>query len=173
MAVFSCDIPALSLLGRSAVAAAWYRDSYCAPLSRPQTPVVSLFVAIFGHAPLWMKLALFARNRIAALCGLAVPSTREIFDPAVRANCAVGERIGPWPIFALTDTEIVAGRDNKHLDFRLSVLKLARDDDASVVVSTMCTVHNAFGKVYLFFVVPFHRWGVQWLIANAVRAGRL
>ena len=25
----------------------------------------------------------------------------------------------------------------------------------------------------IFFIVPFHQWGVQWLIFKAVRAGRL
>jgi hypothetical protein len=44
---------------------------------------------------------------------------------------------------------------------------------ASVVVSTLCTVHNAFGKLYLFVIIPFHRWGVRRLISRAVIAGRL
>jgi len=30
-----------------------------------------------------------------------------------------------------------------------------------------------FGKIYLFFIVPFHRAGVRSLIANAVTAKRL
>ena len=48
------------------------------------------------------------------------------------------------------------------------------DGDAnSVVVSTICTVHNVFGKIYLFFIVPFHRHGVQTLMSNAVVAKRL
>jgi hypothetical protein len=34
-------------------------------------------------------------------------------------------------------------------------------------------VHNAFGKIYLFFIVPFHRNGVQSLMSNAVAAKRL
>ncbi len=41
----------------------------------------------------------------------------------VRSTYAVGDRIGPWPIFPISQKEIVAGRNNKHLDFRLSVLK--------------------------------------------------
>jgi hypothetical protein len=77
------------------------------------------------------------------------------------------------PLFALTATALVAGRDNKHLDFRLPVLKVTEGVTTSVVVSTVCTVHNLFGKVYLFFVVPFHKWGVQWLISKAISAGRL
>jgi hypothetical protein len=42
-----------------------------------------------------------------------------------------------------------------------------------VVVSTVCTVHNLFGKIYLFVIVPFHRSGVRSLMRNAVVAKRL
>lgn len=42
-----------------------------------------------------------------------------------------------------------------------------------VVVSTVCNVHNLYGKIYLFFIVPFHKWGVKQLMSRAVRAGRL
>ena len=52
-------------------------------------------------------------------------------------------------------------------------MKQVDGDPASVVVSTVCVVHNNFGKRYLFFVVPFHRWGVQRLIARAISAGRM
>jgi hypothetical protein len=57
--------------------------------------------------------------------------------------------------------------------FRLSVLKVFDDAEASVIVSTVCAVHNLSGKLYLFFVVPFQRSGVRKLMANARAAGRL
>ena len=63
------------------------------------------------------------------------------------ARYAVGEKIGPWPIFFLGAEELVAGRDNKHMDFRLSIMKVRDDSGPSVVVSTLCTVHNAFGRL--------------------------
>jgi hypothetical protein len=44
---------------------------------------------------------------------------------------------------------------------------------APIVVSTICTVHNVFGRIYLFFIVLLHRRGVQALMRNAVAAGRL
>jgi hypothetical protein len=86
---------------------------------------------------------------------------------------SVGDKIGPWPIFFIGGNEIVAGRNNRHMDFRLSVLKAADGETTSVVVSTICTVHNLFGKIYLFVIVPFHRSGVRSLMRNAVTAKRL
>jgi hypothetical protein len=78
-----------------------------------------------------------------------------------------------WTILFIVDNEIVAGRNNKHVDFRLSVLKSRDGDAAHVVVSTICTVHNVFGRIYLFFIIPFHRTGVRSLISSAVAARRL
>jgi len=116
---------------------------------------------------------LILRNALARLAGLEVPTVEEIMKPEVKASYRVGDRIGPWPVFFAGENEIIAGRDNKHMDFRLSVLKSTADGVPCVIVSTICSVHNLFGKVYLFLIVPFHRSGVQVLLSRAVRAGRL
>lgn len=173
MPVVECDIPASSVLDRPLVEAAYFRDAYRAPLLRPSASTVDIFFAVFGHHPAWMKRVLIARNRIASLCGLEAPTASEISKLDVKSHYNVGDTIGVWPIFAMTENELVAGRDNKHLDFRLSVLKEADGVRETVVVSTVCKVNNRFGKVYLFFIVPFHRWGVQQLLSRAIAAGRL
>jgi hypothetical protein len=49
----------------------------------------------------------------------------------------VGEKIGVWPIFSLSENEVIAGRNNKHMDFRLSVMKVPDGDRPRVVVSTI------------------------------------
>ncbi len=173
MTVVQCDIPSLSVLDRRLIETAHFRDSYRAPLSRTPAGVVDIFLGIFAHHPMWMKILLMVRNRIASFCGLDAPTASEIIHPAIKSSYDVGDKIGVWPIFSLTETELVAGRDNKHLDFRVSVLRVTDGETASVIVSTLCVVHNTFGKVYLFFIVPFHKWGVQQLISNAIIAGRL
>jgi Protein of unknown function (DUF2867) len=57
------------------------------------------------------------------------------------------------------------------LDFRLSMLKEVNGEAMSAVISTACTTHNAFGRIYMFFIIPFHKWGVRRLISRAVAAG--
>jgi hypothetical protein len=175
--IVECDIPQSSVIDRSVIDASYFRDSYRAPLLRPEATVVDIFMSVLGHHPLWMKLALVTRNRIAAMCGLDVPSNAEIMNPKVKSTYQVGDTIGPWPIFALEPNELVAGRNNKHLDFRLSIIKEPFKEPggqpASMVISTICTVHNLSGKIYLFFIVPFHKWGVKKLIARAIIAERL
>ncbi len=174
MPVVKGDIPDLSVLDRRWIEKAFFRDSYRVPLRCAQASVVDIFFGIFGHHPLWMKIALIVRNRVAVYCGLDAPRAAEILHPVRKSSYSVGDKIGPWPIFSLTPTELVAGHNDRHLDFRLSVLKLVVDGaNASVVISTVCTTHNVFGKLYLFFVIPFHTWGVQRLLSSAVAADRL
>jgi hypothetical protein len=172
MTIVECGVPSHSVLDRRVIDGAYFRDSYRVPLSRA-AGVVEIFLGIFAHHPLWMKIILIVRNRIASWCGLDAPTASEIINIEIKSSYTVGDSIGVWPIFALTDTELVAGHDDKHLDFRLSVLKETGDEGGSVVISTLCTVHNVFGKVYLFFIVPFHKWGIRRLISRAIAAGRL
>jgi hypothetical protein len=173
MHVTECDIPPGSVLSRDLINNAYFHDSWRVPLRRTELGTVDIFFALFGHTPLWMKLLLVVRNAAAGLAGLEAPTVAEIMQPSIRETYRVGEKIGPWPIFFISENEIVAGRNNKHLDFRLSVLKAVNGETMSVVVSTICTVHNAFGKIYLLFIVPFHRGGVKSLMSNAVAAKRL
>lgn len=173
MQIIECGVPTSSALGRDLVRSAYFHDSYRVPLARQGLSIVEIFFALFGHTPRWMKALLIVRNTVARWCGLEAPTVDEILKPAMRASYAVGNKIGPWPIFFISDEEIVAGRNNKHLDFRLSVLRTRDGDAESVVVSTVCSVHNLAGKIYLFFIAPFHRTGVRSLLANAVAAKRL
>jgi hypothetical protein len=173
MSIVACEVPTLSVLDRRLVDGAFFHDSYRAPLSRARDDVVEVFFAVFGHHPTWMKIVLVLRNRLASCFGLEVSTAAEIMRPQAKSSYQVGEKIGPWPIFHLTETELVAGRNNKHLDFRLSVLKEADGESFNAIVSTVCTTHNAFGKIYLVLIIPFHKWGVRRLMSRAVAEGRL
>ncbi len=172
--VQACGVPAGTRLDPRLLNAADYVDAYGAGLQAPGREVVELFFAVFGHRPWWMKAALATRNRVARWCGLEAPSARELFSHERRRHYAVGDHIGVWPIFTLADDELIVGRDNRHMDFRLSVFRqAARDGPERVVVTTACRVRNRFGRVYLAAIIPFHRWGLRLLIARAVRSGRL
>jgi hypothetical protein len=168
-----CAVPLSSALQPRLVASAYFCDAYRAPLSAPPASVVDIFFSIFGHHPRWIKLALLLRNRAAKWCGLSVAADADILQPRRLTSYKTGDTIGPWPIFSITDNELIAGRNNGHLDFRLSILRELEAQHPTVVVSTICVTHNLFGKAYLFIIIPFHRWGVKYIIANALRAGRL
>ena len=173
MAVVACAVPLDSALEPGAIAGAWFRDAYRAPLTRPELGIVEIYAAVFGHTPLYAKALLIARNAAAKLAGLKTPPASTILHPDIGGDYAVGDEIGPWPVFAIDANEIVAVRDNPHLDFRVSVLRRDSSEGPTVTVSTICQVHNLAGKIYLLLVIPFPRFGVRMLVRNAVAAGRL
>ena len=173
MAIVACMLPSNSALDQALREGASFTDSYRVPLVHSRASVVDIFFAIFGHHPAWLKAVLLVRHRVGAWFGLSAASTAEVLSPGRAASYRIGDKIGPWPIFHLGEGELIAGRDNKHLDFRLSVLRQGSDQTAFVIVSTVCRAHNWFGQLYLFVIAPFHRWGVQRLMARAAQAGRL
>jgi hypothetical protein len=64
------------------------------------------------------------------------------------------------PILFKNENEIVVGEDDKHLYFRISVLK-KNIPDAEVFLSTAVRFNNFWGKLYFTFVKPFHKQVVK------------
>src|SRR5215467_2393507 len=87
MNVVECDVPSGSMLSRELIEHAYFRDSYRTPLSRRELGIVDAFFGIFAHHPLWMKLLLIVRNKVASLAGLDAPTASEI--PMSRSRIAM------------------------------------------------------------------------------------
>ena len=88
MNVVESDVPSGSMLSRDVIEHAYFRDSYRAPLNRRDLGIVDVFFAIFAHHPLWMKLLLIVRNKIASFAGLDAPTASEITRERPRRHCS-------------------------------------------------------------------------------------
>lgn len=151
----------------------YYWDSYEAPLRRGDLAMHEIYLALFAHHPRWARWLLILRGKIVAPFGLR-PTTAADFDNIkIKPVYAVGEKIALFTLFGQSDTEIVTGGNDKHLDFRVSVRKLTEQRADRVVLSTVVSPHNLFGRAYLFAILPFHRFGVRSLLSNAVAAERV
>ena len=62
------------------------------------------------------------------------------------------ENVGMFPVEPETNTEIVAGFNDKHLNFRVSVISAA----GRVYLGTWVHTHNIVGQIYLAASMPFH-----------------
>src|SRR5262249_6032455 len=101
MSVAECDVPRHGALGKELIDRADFRDAFRAPLSRSDLSVVEIFFAIFARRPSWMNLMLIARNKVAALAGLEVPTTAcrrkdrtmaNLFSQLGRTRCRPGQQ---------------------------------------------------------------------------------
>ncbi len=62
------------------------------------------------------------------------------------------DKVGLFPVEQETETEIIAGFNDKHLDFRVSVMC----EHGKVYLATWVHPHNIGGRVYLKMIMPFH-----------------
>src|SRR5262249_59112863 len=120
----------------------------------------------------WMNVMLIEWNKVAGIAGLEQSTTSVSLNIEKQDHYIVGQKYGPWPIFFLGPEELIGVRDNKHMDFRLSIMKVHDCNGPSVVVSTLCLVHNRFGRYYLPSITPFHNFGFRTLMASAISAHR-
>lgn len=151
----------------------YYWDSYEAPLRRGDLAMHEIYLALFAHHPRWAKWLLILRGRIMALFGLRATTAADLDNIEIKPAYSVGEKIARFTLFGQNDTEIVTGGDDKHLNFRVSVRKLTVHGANRVVLSTVVSPHNLFGRAYLFAILPFHRLGVRTLLSNAIAARRV
>lgn len=149
----------------------YHWDSYEAPLRRGDLAMHELYLALFAHQPAGFKKLLLLRDRIVAPFGLRPSNAGEPAE--IKPTYAVGEKIVRFTLFGQNDNEIVTGGDDKHLDFRVSVRRVTEGGAERVTLSTVVSPHNLFGKAYLATILPFHRFGVRLLLANAFQAGRI
>ena len=68
----------------------------------------------------------------------------------------VGDRVGIFRIRHLSDTEVVMGQDDKHLDVQVSICKqpAAPGTAPRVVLSTVVHIHNTLGHAYMAVITP-------------------
>ncbi len=83
-------------------------------------------------------------------------------------------RVGIFKIYSTSSTEVVLGEDDKHLDFRLSVLCSHQPSPLAtrrLTLSTVVHCHNRLGRLYILAIAPFHRLVVQSSLNRAARIG--
>lgn len=124
---------------------------------------------IVSNQPGWVGVLMNVRDAIVAVFGLK--AARHL--TSLRGG-ADGGRIALFKIYSASKTEIVMGEDDKHLDFRISVLCAAEAGTRpgrKLTVSTVVQCRNRLGRAYIRVIDPFHRWVVQASLRRAARQG--
>ena len=119
---------------------------------------------IFSHQPFWVGWLLKVRDTIVACFGLKT----------AKHLASLASRIGAFKVYSTDQTEIVLGEDDKHLDFRISILcsgEAEPEGSHQLVLSTVVQCHNRLGRAYLFVIAPFHRLVVKASLLRAARVG--
>lgn len=120
----------------------------------------SLAQQTIGTMPRWAKGLLWLRNIVVAPFGLKPDGLQ---DAAPQSGC-----IGIFPILHETDTQIVLGLDDRHLDFRIVVDRHQTAGTNRIRATTLVQRHNTFGRCYITLITPFHQLIVRSVLSNAL-----
>ncbi|MEL6242393.1 MAG: DUF2867 domain-containing protein [Pseudomonadota bacterium] len=110
---------------------------------------------IITSFPGWARLLVSLRNILTApfcLRGDAPPAD---------------DIVGIFPVESESENELIAGFNDKHLDFRVAVLREA----GRVHLATWVHPHNIGGRLYLATIMPFHILIARDALARVARAG--
>jgi len=114
---------------------------------------------MLGRSPRWIERLLALRNFLITPFGLKKP---------VRARTSASDTIGIFPVVSETPGRLVAGLNDKHLDFRVVVDVATSGHRQRVTATTLVLTHNWLGRVYLAVIMPFHRLVVRALLRQVV-----
>jgi hypothetical protein len=124
---------------------------------------------IFSQLPIWMIGLMKVRDALVAGFGLKTAKHLRSIDTEKGEN-----RVGLFKIYSRRQAEIILGEDDKHLDFRLSVLYSDTPSPLGkrrLILSTVVHCHNRLGRMYIFLIAPFHRLVVKSSLSHAARIG--
>jgi hypothetical protein len=105
--------------------------------------------------PKWADALMGIRNAVVRLVGLRAGGHKK--DNYISDYYPVGSRAVYFTVIDRNDNEIVMAEEDKHLDFRVSVLVNRQLDKATISLTTLVKYNNRFGRLYFFPVKPFHR----------------
>jgi len=136
-----------------------FLDCFFGPHGPAPVTTVSAARIALSQMPAWAKTLSAARNAIVGPLGLKTGARPQQVSPDT--PLAIGDTIGIFKIFSISDTEIIVGEDDRHLNFRASIFR----DDKGFYLSTWVKPHNLAGRVYLATIMVFHKL----IVADAVR----
>jgi len=110
---------------------------------------------MMARQPPWAEALLTLRNLLVAPFGLKTSGA---------SRTAPREMIGIFPILSETPDRLVAGFNDKHLDFRVVVDIANSGTVRNVTATTLALTHNWLGRTYLAIILPFHRLIVRTLL---------
>ena len=95
---------------------------------------------IITDFPVWARFLLLIRRAITTPFGLS------------NDGPTASDKVGIFPVETENSHELIAGFNDKHLNFRVSVMSRG----GRVYLATWVQTHNIGGRVYLCAIKPFH-----------------
>ena len=155
--VVKSPVPISSSLYRS-LESAYFHDCYSIEIPNENRSPLELYLYMFSKTPGWIDFLMKSRNSFVKLLGLKdLGKLSGVSEKTPASQYRIGDRAGIFKLLEMGETEVVLGETDRHLDVKLSLLKLSSEGKVTVFVSTVVHVHNVLGRIYMFFIKPAHK----------------
>lgn len=142
------------------LAGAQFVDAFRIATTRADIDARHAAEAMVARQPRWIEYLITLRNLLVRPFGLKTSGATE---------GVTRDMIGIFPVVSEAPERLVAGFNDKHLDFRLVVDIASAGAARSITATTLVLTHNWFGRAYLAVILPFHRLIVPAMLRNAMR----
>lgn len=156
MKVKPVPIPERSLI-RNSISPTDYEDNFAAQVDGP-VDLAKLPVLFFKCFPTWFKMLMGLREVIAKPLGLKTSHEMDIGEQIKNFQGEVGDSIAVFKVIGRSETEILTGEDDKHLNFRCSFFAFPNEGGTEIQLATTVRFTGWMGRVYFFPVRPLHRF---------------
>jgi hypothetical protein len=110
---------------------------------------------MLGRSPRWIDALITLRDVLVRPFGLKTSAS---------SKASFADTIGFFPVLSESPNRIVAGFDDRHLDFRVVVDVAPSGTGQRVTATTLVQTHNLLGRTYLAIILPFHRLIVRTML---------
>ena len=129
-------------------------------------PDVALALArtVLAHPPRWFRLLLAMRDAAVKPFGLKTTAAmREHLESIGVAHVDI------FRVLEVSPHEVVFGEQDRHLDFKLSILirRIEGSSHREAIATTVVNCHNLLGRTYLAAILPGHVLVVRSLLKTA------
>jgi hypothetical protein len=132
---------------RPLLAGAQFSDAFSVTVGDAALNARNAAEKMLGHSPRWIETLMALRDVLVTPFGLKTSPS----------NGLPANRIGIFPVLSETPARLIAGFDDKHLDFRVVVDVTPAEPNQRVTATTLVLTHNRLGRAYLTIILPFHR----------------
>jgi hypothetical protein len=170
MTVLKPSLPEDSLLHKQ-TATVHYQDCFAASVfSAAPVTIKQTGIAFSTGAPAWIGKLMKLRDQIVGSLGLKTGKGLTAAPPTTFNN---GDQLGIFKILDKNEKEVILGENDKHLDFRVSLYLQQQPTEQQLLCTTTVHYNNRLGKIYFFFVKPFHRLIVPAMIKSTIHQLRM
>jgi hypothetical protein len=136
------------------LAGAQFSDAFAVAIRAPALDARQAAEKMLGRSPRWIMALMALRDTMVTPFGLKTSPPKGTYP----------DSIGIFPVLSQSPGRLVAGFDDKHLDFRVVVDVAPAGPGQEVIATTLVLTHNGLGRVYLGIILPFHRLVVRSLL---------